>query len=348
MVQEDLKKLTPAIILILLVVLSFFLLKQILISILFGLILALVLFPLQKRFVKILKKETLSSLVICILFMILIAVPLWFLLPVLVKESLNLFLNSHSIDLLTPLKELFPSLLSSDQFATEIGSALSSFVTKFTSSIMNSLSNWLVNFPTLVFQFIVFLFAMFFALRDGERFVVYIKSIMPFSKKVEEKILKSSKDITFSVFYGQIILGVLEGLIMGAAFYIAGLDNAFLLMIFACIAGVFPVIGTSVIWIPVAVWLAFQGNFIGLIPIVLFGAITFILEIVKPLIVSRRTKIHSAIILIGMIGGILFFGIIGVILGPLILSYLLIVLEVYRDQRFPGPLVEGEDIKDKK
>jgi predicted PurR-regulated permease PerM len=61
---------------------------------------------------------------------------------------------------------------------------------------------------------------------------------------------------------------------------------------------------------------------------------------VKPVFVSRRIQMNSSIILIGMIGGLFLFGILGVILGPLILAYLLIVLEIYRDKKLPGAFIE--------
>jgi predicted PurR-regulated permease PerM len=76
--------------------------------------------------------------------------------------------------------------------------------------------------------------------------------------------------------------------------------------------------------------------------IIAFGIVGAIIEnAIKPIFVSKRTNVHSAIILLGMIGGLFFIGILGVIIGPLILSYLLIVLEIYRDKRVPGAFIKS-------
>ena len=82
------------------------------------------------------------------------------------------------------------------------------------------------------------------------------------------------------------------------------------------------------------------GNTFSAIGILVFGAISSTVDnFLRPMIVSKRTNLHSAIVIIGMIGGLFMFGILGVILGPLILAYLIILLEVYRKRTFPNILI---------
>ena len=82
------------------------------------------------------------------------------------------------------------------------------------------------------------------------------------------------------------------------------------------------------------------GNTIAAIGILVFGAISSNVDnFLRPMIVSKRTNLHSAIVIIVMIGGLFMFGILGVILGPLILAYLIILLEVYRKKTFPNILI---------
>ena len=202
------------------------------------------------------------------------------------------------------------------------------------------ISNFIFNFPTLFLHFLVVVFTFFFVLRDGDKLVSYVQSILPFSKDVEEKLFKSSKDITLSVLYGQVVLGVFQGLIVGIAFFAFGVPNALLFTLLACLAGIFPIIGTAIIWIPVAIYMVVSGGIFPALGVAIFGILSSILEnIIKPIFISKRTSMHSAIILIGMVGGLFIFGILGVILGPLILAYLLIVLEIYRDKRVPGVFI---------
>jgi len=336
--MEDIyfKRIMTMLIVIFLVVLSFFLLKPILLSIVVALILAFVFSPLYDYFFRKLKSENLSAFLVCILLVLLIILPMWFLTPIVIDQSFKVFLASQQMDFVTPLKTIFPDLFASEAFSTEIGSIIHSFVTKVTNSLVNILSQLILNFPTLFLQFIVVFFTFFFVLRDKEIFIDYIKSLLPFSKEIENKLFKSSKDITASVIYGQVIVGILQGLAVGIGFLIFKVPNALFLTLLACLAGIFPIIGTTIIWAPVVIYLLIAGNTFPAFGVAIFGLISSSLDnLIRPIIVAKRARMHSSLILIGMIGGLFLFGILGFILGPLILAYLLIILEIYRNKKSP-------------
>ena len=331
------KNIASTVILAVLLLLSFLLMKPILISILTGVLLAFLFSPLYKRLNKALKSRNLSTTIIILILVGLIIIPLWFLIPLLVDQSVKIYISSQQINFVALLQSIFPSLAGADAFSTEIGSVVYSFVTNITNSVMNTFSKLILNFAKIFLHLLVALFTFFFTLRDGDKFLSYIQSILPFNKDVEKKLFKSSKDITYSVLYGQVVLGVVQGIFVGIGFFIFGVPNALFLTLLACLAGIFPIIGTTIIWLPVAIVMLIGGGVGPFFGILVFGIISMIIEnFLKPIFVSKRTNLNSAIILLGMVGGILFFGILGIILGPLILAYLLIVLEIYRDKRIPG------------
>jgi len=335
------KKNITTIILILLIVLSFFLLKPILLSIIVGFILAFIFTPVYNWFYKIIKSKNISSFLICFLLILLIVLPLWFLTPVLIDQSIKIYVASQQMDFITPLKNIFPSLFTSEEFSAEIGSVIYSFITRITNSLMNYFSQLILNFPNLFLQFLVVFFTFFFVLKDKEEVISYIQSLSPFSKDVEKKLFKSSKEITSSVIYGQVIVGVIQGLFAGLGFFIFGVPNALLLTLFAALAGIFPIIGPFVVWVPVAIYLVVAGNSFSALGVTLFGLFSSTIDnFLRPIFVSKRTRMHPALILIGMIGGFFLFGILGFILGPLIIAYLVIVLEIYRNKNIPGILIQ--------
>lgn len=337
------KKITTAIILGVLVVLSFFLLKKLLLSIIMGIILAFIFSPIYDFLYKRIKSKDVCAMIICCLLLIIIILPLWYLTPVMVNQSIKIYISSQQIDFITPLKNFFPSLFTSETFSNEIGSALHSFVTKTTNAMMNSFSKLILNFPTLFLQMLVALFTFYFVMRDKEALVSYIESLSPFSKDVEKRLFNSSKEITVSVLYGQIILGIVQGIVAGIGYFLFGVPNALLLTLLTCFAGIFPIIGTSVVWVPIVIYLMIAGEPISALGVTVFGIASFIIEnFIKPIYISKRTHLNSSIILIGMVGGIFMFGILGIILGPLILSYLIIVLEIYRNKKVPGIIQKGE------
>jgi predicted PurR-regulated permease PerM len=101
-----------------------------------------------------------------------------------------------------------------------------------------------------------------------------------------------------------------------------------------------PLLGPYLIWIPVVIYLLIGGNSFSAAGLSIFGLIASSIDnVLRPLIVSRRTKLHSALVIVGMVGGLLIFGVLGLIIGPLILAYLLIVLEIYRNKKLPGIIV---------
>ena len=128
---------------------------------------------------------------------------------------------------------------------------------------------------------------------------------------------------------------------MGLGFFIFNVPNPLFLMLLAILAGMFPIIGTAIVWIPVIIYLFIAGSIFPAIGVAAFGIVSSVIDnILKPIIVSRRTRMHPLLILIGMIGGLLLFGIFGIILGPLILAYVLILLEVYRNKDIKGIFIE--------
>ena len=85
------------------------------------------------------------------------------------------------------------------------------------------------------------------------------------------------------------------------------------------------------------IYLVIAGNTFSAVGVTIFGLLsTGVDNLLKPIIVSRRTQMHSSLILFGMVGGLFLFGILGFILGPLILAYLLILIETYRNKKTPG------------
>jgi len=335
------KKIISIAFLVLLIVLSFFILRPILLSIILGLVLAFMFSPVYDWLNKRIKSKTVSVLLIILFLITIILLPLWFLTPVLIKEAFTIFQAVQEIDFVTPLKSVFPNLFASEQFSVEIGNILSSFITKSTQSIVNSLSKIILNFPTLFLQLTVVLFTLFFVLKDKEKVVGYVKTLLPFSGEVEKKLLKYTSGITASIVYGQFVIGIIQGIILGIGLFIFQIENALFFTVLAIITGILPIIGTGVVYIPLAIYLFLSGNTVPAWGIIAFGLVSSTIDnFLRPIIVSKRTKINSGILLISMIGGLFFFGVLGLLLGPLIISYLLVLLDVYMGKTKSGIIKE--------
>ncbi len=335
------KKVATTSIVLSLIVLSFLLLKPILMSIVAGFLLAFIFSPIYNLLHKFIKSKGLPAGILVFLLLAIIILPLWFFTPTIIDESIKVYRASQQLDLVTPLENLFPSIFNSQEFAQEFGSTIHSFITKMTNSLMNYFSNLILDFPNIAAQVLVVFFTFYYALRDKDAIIHYIKSLLPFPKEVEKKLFDSTKEITFSVLYGQVLIGLVQGIILGIGFFVFGVPNPIILTLVSIFLCALPIIGPTFVGIPVAIFLLIGGNSFSAMGVLIFTLISsFSDHITRPLFVAKLAKLHTGLVLIGMIGGFLLFGILGFILGPLIIAYLIIVVEIYRNKNVPSIFIE--------
>jgi predicted PurR-regulated permease PerM len=324
-----------------LIVLSFFLIKPILLSIIAGFLLAFIFSPIYNLLFRITKGKGLSAGILCILLIAIIVVPLFFFTPMIIDESIKIYRASQSLDIVTPLTKLFPNLFASKEFAQEAGSAIHTFITKVTNSLMNYVSNILLDLPNIAAQIVVIFFTFFYALRDKEEIISYIKSLLPFSKEIQKRLFDSTRDITSSVLFGQILIGLVQAAILSIGFFVFNVQNPFLVSLVAVVICIFPILGPTFVGVPVALFLLIGGDTFSALGVVVFTIISHLSDhFTRPLFVAKRAKLHSALVIIGMVGGFILFGILGFVLGPLIIAYLIILIEAYRNKNVPSVLIQ--------
>ncbi len=342
MEKSHLTDIIVAVISIVLIVLSFFLLRPILMSIIFGFVLVFIFSPVYNLLHKKIKSKNLCATIITLGLIIIIVALLILTVPIIVKEAVNLFTYAQEIDFRAIIQNLFPSLEQST-LAAQIDSTLHVFITDLTTSILNSITTFLGDFPIIILQLTVVLFTFFFVLRDKEDFLEYVRSVLPFPKDIQERLLKATKEVTASVLYGEVIVGLVQGIIAGIGFFLFGVPNPILFTVLAIIAGVLPIVGPTIIWAPLAIYLLITGNNVAALGVSIFGIASGLVDnFLRPVIVAKKLMMNSLLALLGTIGGILLFGVLGFILGPLIIAYLLIFLEVYRNKKFTGLLTKSE------
>ena len=175
------------------------------------------------------------------------------------------------------------------------------------------------------------LFALFYLLRDGNRLKKSLMNISPLADNYDEIIFSKLRRAIRSVVVGSLTVSVIQGVLTGIGFYIFGIPNPALWGSFAVIAALIPGIGTSLIIVPGVLYLFFTGLHLHALGLLIFGvvAVGLIDNYLGPILVNRGVNIHPFIILLSVMGGLIFFGPIGFIAGPLIVALLFALLEVY-------------------
>jgi len=330
--ERDIKMYSVILLVVLLGVLAFFIIKPVLLSIIGGLILAYVFFPIYKVIQKRIRSRNIAAALVSIIVLVIIIVPVWLLAPLMVQQAFEFFQFSQNIDLTSFISNLIPS--ASVQLQSQINLAIANALGKIGSILVNGLVNLLVNFAAVFLHLLLVAFVFFFTLRDSEKLRDFASGLSPIAKRKEKILIKQFKDITQSIIFGQIVIGLLQGIFSGIGLLVFGVPNALMLTIIATILSIIPVIGPSLLYFPVTIYLFTIGNpLIGLSYLIYNLVIVSTLDnFVRAHLIARKSQISSVVALVGMIGGLFIFGVLGLILGPLILAYFITFLRAYKER----------------
>ena len=342
--EKEFKKiLLPAFILGL-AILGFLIVKPIFIPIVTGLVFGYIFFPLHKKINLRLKKENLTAAIIVCLVALVILIPMLLLLPTFVKQIFQIYLSIKTTDFSALIIKLAPTLATNPQMSTELLSSVSHISAGISNFILSIFQNTIANLPSLLFGTIILLFTFFFSLREGKNVEEYFSTIFPFPKEYREKFYKRFDEVVNSVIYGHIVIGICQGIISGIGFYLFGIPNALFWTALITLAGVIPVVGPWIVWIPLDIFLFATGSYNQGIQLLIFGlfVINWIETLLRQSIVARAAQMNPAIALIGAIGGVYAFGFLGFLLGPLFLACLILLVELYKDKKSEESIVIRE------
>jgi predicted PurR-regulated permease PerM len=187
-------------------------------------------------------------------------------------------------------------------------------------------------FGTLV-GFFMMLFMLFFFLQDGRAMLAALERLIPMPPEQRRRLLKYLADVTRAVVFGSVATALINGVIVGVGFAIAGLPSPLVFGVLGAIASFLPS-GSAMVLIPAALYLAFAGRwgaalFIGLWTIGLWVAET----VLRPLLTSKRAEVSTLAVFVGAIGGVSAFGILGLIVGPVLLSFAVALVQFAQESR---------------
>lgn len=322
-------------------VLSFFLVKPLLLAIFLGGILSYLLLPIYKWLVKKLKNKTIAALLVCFATIIILVVPGVFFMKALVEESYFLFVlvkQKLAIGFFRNCENQFCQMLTelgnNNLFAGQIEESIK----VFTTWIVDKVSEILIGLPSVLLNLFVVFFSMFYFLREGNDFVKKVNDFLSMKEHRYDFIMKRLTQISHGIVYGYFLVAVIQGIVGGIGFYFFGISSPVFWGIVMAFLALIPYLGTGLVWGPAALFMFLEGMFqnsnllifkgIGLL---LYGLLIVSLldNFLKPKLMGSKAKVHPAIMMVGILGGVFMFGPLGVILGPLILSLTYVLLDIY-------------------
>ena len=256
--ERDLRRISAIALVLLLGVLVVLLIKPVFLMVMGGLILAYLFSPVNKLVKKVVKEKNTSAAIVTLLSAAIILVPLWFVFPIIIEQLFEIIKTSQGFNIQAFLHTLLPT--ASEQVLTQLSITIGSGISKITSSLLSSLVDYMLNIPDLLMGMLIIGFVFFFTLRDSEQLKEFVSGVLPLNKLQQTILAKQFTDMTDSLIYGTIILGILQGIFAGIGFLIFGIPNALTLTILAILLGVLPIFGPILLWVPIAIVMMASGN----------------------------------------------------------------------------------------
>ena len=187
----------------------------------------------------------------------------------------------------------------------------------------------LKNVFILIFQLFFMTITLFFFYRDGERLVRRIWRLLPVAPELREIVELTVSRVLNAVIFGIFLTCVVQGVLGGLAFWVAGLPSPLLFGAVMIATAVIPVAGTALVWLPGGLYLLAQGETAAGIGVLIWGALVVgsIDNLIRPLFISGKAHLPILLVAVGALGGLLAFGLIGVVIGPLSLALPLALLD---------------------
>jgi len=286
-------------------------------------------------------RENLASALLVVAIVALVLIPLAVLVTVVVSQAINVgssvtpwvqrFIAEPTI--LTAMVEEIPGYQQLLPFRDTIIAKAGELVGALSSFLIDSLSSFTRLTIDAVFSSVVMLYVMFYFLTMGSQLLHKILYLLPLDDQSERRLLSRFTSVARATIKGTLVIGIIQGAICGSAFALAGIQAPVFWGSLMAVASIIPAVGTALIWLPALLILALTGDYTGAVILaVLCGLVAGNLDnLIRPRLVGRDTEMHDLFVLFGTLGGLSMFGLLGIIIGPIIAALFITVWEIYGD-----------------
>lgn len=317
-------------------ILAFFIFRPFLYALALAMVFAAVFQPVYKKIVKFTRGwRGISALITLLIVVVLIFTPLIFLGVQIFQEAQQLYSSlavgggkNVVLNISNGLQGNFQKYLPVTQ---EFSLDIDQYLKQGLSWLLQHLASIFGSFAKMAINSLLFLIALYYLLKDGHKLKAAIIALSPLSDANDEIISQKIKKAIESVMKGNLLIALIQGVLTSVGFTIFGIHNAVLWGSVAAIAALVPGIGTALVLAPAIVFLFLKGEVSSGAGLIVWGvgAVGLIDNFLSPKLVGRGMHLHPLIILLSVLGGIAFFGPIGFLLGPLVMSLLFALLSIY-------------------
>lgn len=329
--------------LVLVIAISFLFLKMVrsfLMALLFAGIFAALAQPLYKRLIKVCRgRRGAAAVAVLVIVVLVVLVPLLGLLGLIAAEAVQVGDTAvpwvqdkinHPDQVMLWLQSLpFYDRIApyQDDIMSRAGQAVG-FVSRLLINGLSAATSGTLNF---LFMLVIMLYAMYFFLEQGSALLDRILFYLPLEDHEERLLLDKFSSVSRATMKGVAVIGLVQGTLGGLAFWAAGLPSALFWGALMVVTSVIPGIGTALVWVPGAIVLLAKGHVLAAILLTAFflGVVGSIDNVLRPRLVGKDTQLPELLILLSTLGGVTMFGMLGLVIGPVLAALFVTVWEIY-------------------
>lgn len=321
-----------------------FLLRPLLIAICLAAIVTILLYPTYSLILKYCKgRRYLASFIATFLIFLVLVLPAGLITALIINQIIDFvstlntkgafsfilslsFYQSYVQPIVESLNERFKIDIDLGALLTNLGKQSARYIYNFSPQVLS-------NTASFIFNFFVMHFSIYFLFIEGKGIYQTLLDLSPLKAKYETRLTQELKNMIFGTVYGYLLTALVQGILAGIGFWIAGVPAPLVFGTLTFFMSLVPIVGAAAVWIPISIWVFFQGGIGWGIFMAAYGllVISGIDNIIKPLIIRGKANIHPLLIFFSLFGGITLFGPIGILFGPVITALLLACVRIYRE-----------------
>lgn len=313
----------------------YFIIQPFLAPIVLAAVCAFIFQPIYRKFLRLFSGHAgLSAFTSALVAIVLVILPLGILGTLIFREATTLFQTLASggqSGLLGTIETSVGQLLSAFSMPVSFSLDIGGYIRQGLEVLIHNFGSIFSSFAKILLTTFVFLVTFYFFLKDGLKLKDYFVALSPLPDSDDELIASRLSSSISAVIKGSLTVGLIQGLLTGIGFAIFGVPNPTLWGSVAAITALIPGIGTALVLVPGILFLFFTGNTFGTIGLLIWGvvAVGLVDNVLGPELVGKGMKLHPLAVFLSVLGGLVFFGPIGFLLGPLAMSVCLALIDIY-------------------
>ena len=301
----------------------------------FSAIVAILFSPVYKRINDRLKSNNWSAALTLLIIILIVVIPLSLFGQLLFNELVDVYNSIRDGSLVIDRGRIMQGLPEQAQaFIENFTRDLNNTLANFTSNAFQAVSSIISNVSGFILSLFLFLFGVYYLLKDGSKFKDVLVDISPLNERQEDELVAKVGSAVNGVVKGSFLIALTQGIVATIGYFIFGVPQPILWGMFTIMAALVPTVGTALALVPAIIFLLITDHVGAAIGLLIWGALAvgLIDNIISPILIGAKAKLHPLLVLFSVLGGISLFGFLGFLLGPIFMAIFVTLVDMFRHE----------------